>query len=100
MAKTFDVKNAQADHSFSVFHPNESGAPADRPEMDPDAKGQHVWSSLKQRQKGEPLQKTYTADEVESIVKHAVAEALKMVNKPEKHKEKKEPAEEIKIGGK
>jgi hypothetical protein len=99
MAKN-DIKDAKADHSFFAFHPDETGVPADRPARDSKSAGQAAWSSLKQRQKGESPQRTYTADEVQDIVKYAVAEALKMTNKSEKPKEKKEPAEEIKIGGK
>lgn len=100
MAKTPDVNGAKADRSFFSFHPNNVGAPSDRPQRQ-DGTGQAAWSSLKQRQKGDPVQpqRTYTSDEVEEIVKHAVAEALKMAGKVEKVKEKKEP-EEIKIGGK
>jgi hypothetical protein len=100
MSKTPDVKGAKADRSFFSFHPNNAGTPVDRPERQ-DSPGQAAWSSLKQRQKGDPIQpqRTYTSDEVEEIVKHAVAEALKMAGKTEKAKEKKEP-EEIKIGGK
>lgn len=100
MAKSPDIKDAKADHSFFAFHPDETGVPEDRPARDPDkSAGQSAWASLKQRQKGEPVQRTYTPDEVEEIVKHAVAEALKAVNKLEKPKEKKS-VEEIKIGGK
>jgi hypothetical protein len=98
MAK--DIKDAKADHSFFAYHPDETGVPEDRPPRDLDkSAGQSAWASLKQRQKGEPMPRTYTADEVEDIVKYAVAEALKMVNKSEKPKEKKS-VEEIKIGGK
>lgn len=93
-----DLKDAKADHTFFAFHPDETGVPADRPPIEPSA-GQAAWSSLKQRQKGDSPQKSYTADEVSEIVKHAVAEALKAVAKTEKSKDKKEP-EEIKIGGK
>jgi hypothetical protein len=97
MAKN-DIKDAKADSSFFAFRPNDTGEPYDRPSRQ-DGPGQPAWSSLKQRQKGESPQKTYTADEVSEIVKHAVAEALKAVAKTEKSKDKKEP-EEIKIGGK
>lgn len=106
MVKTPDIKGAKADGSFSTFYPGKGEVdlnggtqfPEDQTKIVLDGPGQKAWSSLKQRQKGDSPQKTYTADEVEAIVKNAVAEAWKAFSKPEK-KEKKEPAEEIKIGG-
>lgn len=99
MPKEKDLKGATADSSFFSL---EARTWVD-PERDPNgpvATGQAKWSSLKQRQKGEPMKTTYTADEVSEIVKNAVAEALKAVSKSsEKEIEKKEPGE-IKIGGK
>ena len=85
MAKTPDIKGAKADSSFSAFYPGKGDVdlnggtqfPEDRPPMTKDGPGQKAWSSLKQRQKGPVLSKgTYTADEVEEIVKNAVAEEI------------------------
>ena len=102
MAKEKDIKGATADGSFFALEARTYIDPERMPDG-PVATGQPKYASLKQRQKGEPAltKSTYTADEVSEIVKHAVAEALKMVAKADKEtkKDRKEP-EEIKIGGK
>ena len=97
MAKIPGLKDVQADHSFFAL----DGRPFETPDRDPEGPattGQPVWSSLKQRQRGVVVleRKTFTADEVRDIVKSAVAEALKAVDKQKKRRE----PEEIKVGGK
>ena len=102
MAKEKDIKGATADGSFFALEARTFIDPERMPDG-PVATGQTQYSSLKQRQRGEPVvaKSTYTADEVSEIVKHAVAEALKMVNKAEgENKKEKKEAGEIKIGGK
>lgn len=94
MAKNEVKLDSLKERSAGQFHAYDGSRPMPEP-LDEELKVERhaTWASIRERQRsGGSIQKSFTIDEVEAIVKSAVAEALQSASYEEEA--------EIKVGGK